>query len=543
MSDSWLAGWRPYLLLGILCLCLYLPGIAAIPVLDRDEARFAQATRQMLESGDFLHIRFQDEARNNKPAGIYWLQAAAVGAFSTPRSTAIWPYRLPSLVGAGFAVLVTFGLGRALFGEPRRAMIAAILLATALGTIAEAHIAKTDAALLAAIAAGQGALGLVYLRARAGRTISPGVAAAFWLAEIAATLLKGPVGPGLAAVTATSLSIADRDANWLRGLRPIIGLAAAALVILPWLYTIERATEGQFLGQSLGHDFWSKVLGAQESHGAPPLYYLALAFLTFWPGSLYLAPAVVRGWAGRAQPVFRFLLAWLIPAWVVLELVPTKLPHYALPLYPALALLAANAGVAGLDGGRWANWARGAGRGIWLLATLLVAAALIALPLRFGDGVITAGVIGAGLLIVLAAALCYWRPRPIGSVALLIAMALALIVPAAGFIVPGLDRLWLSRAAAALIVRHEPPVGTTLTVIGYTEPSLVFLLNNDFKAQTADVPVPVGGEALVSSRDAAAFQHELAKDGVTARLIDEVHGIDYSNGQEMTLILYRIEPQ
>ena len=104
MSDSWLAGWRPYLLLGILCLCLYLPGIAAIPVLDRDEARFAQATRQMLESGDFLHIRFQDEARNNKPAGIYWLQAAAVGAFSTPRSTAIWPYRLPSVLG-GLALL------------------------------------------------------------------------------------------------------------------------------------------------------------------------------------------------------------------------------------------------------------------------------------------------------------------------------------------------------------------------------------------------------------------------------------------------------
>jgi 4-amino-4-deoxy-L-arabinose transferase-like glycosyltransferase len=543
MNDSWLAGWRPYLLLGILCLCLYLPGIAAIPVLDRDEARFAQATRQMLESGDFLHIRFQDEARNNKPAGIYWLQAAAVGTFSTPRSTAIWPYRLPSLVGAGFAVLVTFGLGRALFGEPRRAMIAAILLATALGTIAEAHIAKTDAALLAAIAAGQGALGLVYLRARAGETISPGVAAAFWLAEIAATLLKGPVGPGLAAVTATSLSIADRDANWLHGLRPIIGLAAAALVILPWLYTIERATEGQFLGQSLGHDFWSKVLGAQESHGAPPLYYLALAFLTFWPGSLYLAPAVVRGWAGRAQPVFRFLLAWLVPAWVVLELVPTKLPHYALPLYPALALLAADAGVAGLGGGRWANWARGAGRGIWLLATLLVAAALIVLPMRFGAGAMAPGIIGAAALIGLAAALCYWRPGPTGSAALLAAMALALIVPAASFIVPGLDRLWLSRGAAAMIARHEPPTGTTLTVIGYTEPSLVFLLNNDFKAQTADVPVPVGGEALVSSRDAAAFQHELAKDGVTARLIDEVHGIDYSNGQEMTLILYRIEPQ
>src|SRR5580658_8985854 len=124
MNPTWLAGWRPYALLGLLCLCLYVPGIAAIPVLDRDEARFAQATRQMRESGDFLHIRFRDEARNNKPAGIYWLQAASVDALSTPNSTAIWPYRLPSLLGASLAALLTLAIGRSLLGEPRAAFVA-----------------------------------------------------------------------------------------------------------------------------------------------------------------------------------------------------------------------------------------------------------------------------------------------------------------------------------------------------------------------------------------------------------------------------------
>src|ERR1700686_1824459 len=116
-SGGWLLGVRPYALLTLLCLLLYLPGISAIPPLDRDEARFAQATRQMLETGDFLRIRFQDEARNKKPAGIYWLQAAAVSAFSTPSATAIWPYRLPSLLGAMAAVLLTFALGTALFAS------------------------------------------------------------------------------------------------------------------------------------------------------------------------------------------------------------------------------------------------------------------------------------------------------------------------------------------------------------------------------------------------------------------------------------------
>src|SRR5579863_4105600 len=205
---GWLLGARPYAMLAGLCLMLYLPGIAAIPPLDRDEARFAQATRQMLETGDFLHIRFQDKARNNKPAGIYWLQAAAVSAFSTPASAAIWPYRLPSLIGASLAAMLTFALGAALFGgggdalaARGTAMIAAVLLASALGVVAEAHIAKTDAALLAAVTAGQGALGLAYLRVRTGRPVPIWTAIVFWTAELAAIYLKGPPGPALAIVT------------------------------------------------------------------------------------------------------------------------------------------------------------------------------------------------------------------------------------------------------------------------------------------------------------------------------------------------------
>jgi 4-amino-4-deoxy-L-arabinose transferase-like glycosyltransferase len=543
MSDTWLAGWRPYALLAALCLCLYLPGIATIPVLDRDEARFAQATRQMLETGDFLSIRFQGEARNNKPEGIYWLQAVSVALFSTPQSTSIWPYRVPSLVVACLAVLLTFGVGRAVLGEPRVALIAAVLLAAALGTIAEAHIAKTDAVLLAAITIGQGTLGLAYVRVRAGRTIGAGVAVIFWLAEIVAILLKGPVGPGLAAATALTLSIADRDAGWLRSLRPLVGLAAAMLVIVPWLYAIEHATQGQFLDQSLGRDFLSKVFGAQEAHGAPPFYYLALAFLTFWPGSLYLAPAVIGGWRRRAQPVARFLLAWLIPAWVVLELVPTKLPHYALPLYPALALLAAGSLFEEIDGPRWARGTQAVGVGLWVIATILIVAALIVMPMRFGDSVMTAGIVGAVVITALIAVLFYRRPRPDGSVVLLVAMAMALVIPAGSFVVPALDRLWLSRAAAALVNRHKPADGTLLTVIGYNEPSLVFLLGNDLKAGMPDMPVAAGGEALVNSRDSGRFEQEVASRGLAVRPIDSVHGTDYSNGQQMTLTLYQIAPK
>src|SRR3974377_408294 len=59
-------------------LLLFLPGFFTIPPVHRDEARFAQATKQMVESGDYVDIRFQDDVRYKKPVGIYWLQSAAV---------------------------------------------------------------------------------------------------------------------------------------------------------------------------------------------------------------------------------------------------------------------------------------------------------------------------------------------------------------------------------------------------------------------------------------------------------------------------------
>jgi 4-amino-4-deoxy-L-arabinose transferase-like glycosyltransferase len=548
-------GWRPYALLGALCLALYLPGINTIPVLDRDEARFAQSTRQMLETGDFLHIRFQDEARNRKPAGIYWLQAASVSAFSNPASTAIWPYRLPSLIGATLAVLLTFSLGRILLAEPLdgdagalTAAIAAVLLAAALGTMAEAHIAKTDAALLATIVAAQGALGLAYVRARGSRPAGAGVAVLFWAAQIAAILLKGPLGPVLSLVTATTLSVADRDTSWLRGLRPLAGSIVTALVIVPWLLAIERATEGHFLADSLGRDFLAKLLGGQESHGAPPFYYLTLSLFSFWPGSVFLAPALIRGWQRHEQPLVRFLLAWIVPAWVVVELVPTKLPHYVLPLYPALALLAAGAIADGIGRAEliWAKWARRAVEALWVAVTAIVAGALILLPIRFGAGVDIAGPATAIVVLFLMAFLLWHRPGPIGAAATIAALSLALTVPAATWILPDLDRLWLSRGVATLIAHDPPAPGTPLVTLGYTEPSLVFLLGGKLRVSmvgSAVTELAGGGDALVTGREDAQFLQGLAARGLEARPIGSVRGTDYSNGQRMVLTLYRVEPK
>ncbi|MGH7039645.1 MAG: ArnT family glycosyltransferase [Stellaceae bacterium] len=537
----------PFAALAFFCLVLYLPGLVSIPPLDRDEARFAQASRQMLESGDFLRIRFQDHARDKKPAGIYWLQAASVALFSTAKSTAIWPYRLPSTLGAALAVLLTLALGRALFPEERRAgLYAGVVMAGVLGLVVEAHIAKTDAALLAAVVAGQGALGLAYVRARAGERVGWRLAIGFWLAEAAGILLKGPIAPLIALLTAAALAIADRDWRWLARLRPLVGLCLVAALVLPWLVAIERATAGGFLAQSVGHDLLPKLLGGQEAHGAPPGAYLALLPVTFWPGSLLLVPALLWVWRQRHAPAERFLCAWLVPTWLVFELVPTKLPQYVLPLYPALALLAGRAlaeGLAGAIRGR-AQIADRVVRALWALVTATLAAAFVLLPIEFGQGPAPAGIIGAVMLLVLAPALLRRRPRPATTAVLLAALTAAFALPAAA-ILPGLDRLWLSRAAAALVSRHPPPAGAPLVAIGDSEPSLVFLLGT--KTRLASVPAATvllakGGAALVEGRQTALFRRTLAARGLVLRAEGRVSGLDYATGRALVLTLYAVAP-
>ena len=533
-------GWRPYALLTILCLGLHLPGIASLPVMDRDEARFAQATRQMLESGDFLDIRFQDEARNRKPAGIYWLQAASVAALGTADGTAIWPYRVPSLLGALAAVLLTFGFGARLVG-PEAALLGAAVLAASLGLVIEAHLAKTDAVLLACAVAAQGALGLIYRGARDWRW-----PLLFWVAQAAAILVKGPVVPALSLLTLLALTLADREWRWLGGLRPLWGVPLLCLLVAPWLVAISRSTGGAFLGEAMGHDFLGKVLGARESHGAPPGYYLALIAVTFWPGSLLLGGAFAWAWRARRSPEARFLLAWAVPFWLVLECVPTKLPHYLLPAFPALALMAGRALGEAAATPRWL--ARGVAV-VWGAASLLIAATLALAPLQLDVGVDAAGAAVALVILVFGARMLRqaWRGLE-PTLAVRAALVALFTLPAAVALeAPRLGPLWLSRAAAAMVARERPAQGTTVAAVGYAEPSLVFLLGTRTELASPEqaaqrLAAARGALALVEAREDQAFRAALGARGWQARVISRVAGLDYSNGKRMVLTLYRGVP-
>jgi 4-amino-4-deoxy-L-arabinose transferase-like glycosyltransferase len=331
----------------LVCLLGFLPGIFQIPPVDRDEAYFAQATKQMIETGDYVDIRYQDDVRYRKPVGIYWLQAAVVNTASAlgvaNARTSIWLYRLPSLIGAIGAVLATYWCALA-FVSRRGAVLAALMMMSSSILGVEARLAKTDAVLLFMVVAAMAVLARVYLAPRRGDP-QPGWGqlAIFWTALAVGILIKGPMILMVVGLAAAALVVLDRSARWLLALRPLPGLLWLFLLVLPWFIAIYARVGTQFLIGSVGEDMLAKVASPQETHGAPPGLYLILFFVTFFPASILAGLAAPAVWAVRREPVARFLLAWLVPSWIVFELVVTKLPHYVMPLYPAIAILIAGA--------------------------------------------------------------------------------------------------------------------------------------------------------------------------------------------------------
>jgi 4-amino-4-deoxy-L-arabinose transferase-like glycosyltransferase len=542
---------RPVPVLVFVCLLAWLPGLFALPPLDRDESRFAQASKQMIESGNYIDIHFSTVPRYNKPAGIYWAQAAATRAFGHPPYNQIWTYRLPSLIGGLLAVLLTYWSARA-FASRETALLAGALLALCLALSAEAEMATTDALLLATIVAPQGFFLRVYLFARGRLEAAPPLwmALACWAAVGTGILLKGPVILGIIGLTGLAISLWDRDWKWLRGIRAGSGIPVMLAVVLPWAVAIAFASHGAFYQRSLGHDFAAKVLSGQETHGAPPGFYLALFSITFWPATLFALPGIGYGIAQRVQPVFRYLLAWSVPAWLMFELVPTKLPHYILPVYPALAIMAAVWLSAPRDTvtKRWARVLPIIASLQFILMSLLAAMALVLVPARFGDGTGFVPIAGALLVLALSAAafLLQFRRRRVAAAGFALASGLLLYPLLSAGVAPELNRVWMSRSIAEHVAHDRNAYDPPPVLSGYVEPSLVFLLGTDTQLETGKMAgntmAQQGGLAIVEDRDRQRFLESLRAGGGNERAVNQVSGFDYSRGRYEHVTIFRVTP-
>ncbi len=539
--DRYIAGWRGPLLAALVALLAGLPALTLLPPLDRDESRYAQATSQMLETGDYVDIRFQDEPRWKKPVGIYWMQALAVAVTSSVENRDIAPYRIPSILGAMLAAAACAWAGAAMFGQ-RAGFLAGAMLGATFLLSTEAGIAKTDAMLCGAVTLAMAGLARIYLATRAGQVPIRPHKLAFWLGLGLSILIKGPIGLIVVVPAMIALSLWDRDVSWLKRLGWGWGLPLVALIVGPWAIAITIATDGGFWTEAIGGDLAPKLAGGDEGHGVPPGLYLLIAPLLFFPAALLLPAAISTAWSRRAEPAVRFLVCWLVPAWLIFELTPTKLPHYTLPTFGALALLSAAALTRPIG-----KISRYTGAGLTIAVGALLAVASVWLLTEYGRSTaqtwatitivfaILAGLIGAFLMLHRAAMTAVIASIALGVVAHgALAGTLRQLRPLS--VAPQLEKVLM---AANL----HPRQGRTgpIAVTGFHEPSLVFLTGRDTEltdAAGAARALAEGRPVIVEARDADAFRAATAELGVTGRIVGEVNGHNYSKGDDVSLTVY-----
>jgi len=543
---------RAVVALLIFSLLALLPGFFTIPPIDRDEARFAQATKQMLETGQYVDIRFQDEVRYKKPVGIYWLQAAAVKtgeALGVPSArTTIWLYRIPSLIGAIGAVLLTYWTALA-FVTRRSAILAGGMIAASIIVAVEARFATTDAMLLLMCTAAMGALARIYLHRRRHPEQGFGrrMPAILWTAAAAGVLLKGPLILMFIAATVITLSIADKSWAWAKALRPIPGIAWMLLLVLPWFVAIVMKSGDSFFVQALGHDMLDKVVTGQEAHGAPPGTYLLAFFLTFWPGSVLAAPAAPAVWRARRELGARFLLAWLVPSWILFEAAMTKLPHYVMPLYPAIAIL-----IAGVIEGRALARVRWMDRGTvgWFLLPAGIAIAVVVgfVMLDRSLGLLAWPFAAVAVILALFA---WWLYEVDGAERSLLRAGMAWVfVAITVFAVtfPSLPALFPSE----MIAREVRATGCTdphvASTFAYQEPSLVFLVGTGtrFTDGVGAAEFLRGGAchfSLVDPRSERSFVQRANAVGLRYSLLQRIDGYNISIGKPVSLAIFRSAEQ
>jgi 4-amino-4-deoxy-L-arabinose transferase-like glycosyltransferase len=549
LYDQFVRGWRGYVVIGLIAILSAQFGAGRMQVMDADEARFAQATRQMVETGDYVSIQLQDEERNRKPVGVHWLQAAAVNALKplTGRTNEIWPYRLPSTLGLLIAALATYWAGAALIGQ-RPAFFGASLLAASLLAGFEGMTAKTDALLLGFTTLAMAALA----RLRTSQGPPRLNAALFWFALGCGVMIKGPVTPLIAALTLGALAVWERRGAWMKPLAwwpgPLLALAIAA----PWHLAISLQTEGRFFSGMVFGDLLPKLVGGHENHFALPGYHLfLLPFLIFpltyvLPAGARLAFRTVRaGPNDEARAPLRFLLAWSVPFFVLFELLPTKLPHYVLPAYPAIALLC---GLGLVEMQRWRT-VHPAGVVMYAVSGLVIAAVL-AFAATFMPGdfstdlrrAISSALIGAGIVVFAFAGLIMLR-HPAARAAILCASALLLSYSLREHLLPEARALNVSNEAVAALTRARllPNDERALWVVGYRETSLVFLTRTSIHLATvseAAAGARIGDALIIEGRalqDAAAA---FAVRGLTFTPSEEpVRGFALGRGEQVSLFV------
>ena len=345
--SSWLEKMqlRPRTTIFVLCLLLHLAGTWAIPLIDRDEPRFAEAAREMIERRDFIVPYFNNDYRFDKPPLIYWLQVPCYLLLGENDFAA----RLPSSLAAALTALVIFGMGRRMF-DAQTGFRAAIIFSFCLQTMMLAKAATADMVMILWVTVTMALGWRIFAAVRASEKVTWALWLGYYCALALGFLAKGPIAwIAIGALPLAGVWTGTRGLN--RTLALWFGLPLALGLVAIWGIPAMQQTNGEYFNVGIGKHVVKRSISAMEGHGSKnalsyiallPLYFLTV-FGSFFPWSLKLVPAAryFLGAGGKDMRV-RFLIAPVLLVFVIFSLLKTKLPHYTLPAFPMMALLMAH---------------------------------------------------------------------------------------------------------------------------------------------------------------------------------------------------------
>lgn len=456
-----------WLLLLLLTLILQWPGSKQLPLMDRDEPRFARATVEMMERSTLLVPYFNSEYRFDKPPLSYWWMRVhyligGVDEFSA---------RLHSIIAAWLTACVILGLGRQLFDEST-GMLAAVIWLTSLQVLIHGRLCVADMPMILFVTLAMRAVAqLMNLRALGDSPLP----AQRWFWALCLSLAAGFLAKGPIALLVPILSIVlfrwwIKNASIWKQLRPLYCLLTVLGLVALWGVPALWETKGLFWKVGMGEHVVKR--GAEMLNGRAfiPGYYLLTYFLSFYPWSGFTI-GLWRHTRTHWSPTLAFLTAWFVAPLLLFSFYATQLPHYTLPGFPAVALLTAHA--LRCHDIKLANpaWLR---LGLPLFFFLLGGSLCLFLLTDCGED-LHAMLKGVAWLL-LAIGVCGWmagkglamtKPR----LSLLACMVLL------GTTVHGLCQTIRDHSATLLALQvAQPKIGPQTACLGwnYTEPSLVF---------------------------------------------------------------------
>jgi 4-amino-4-deoxy-L-arabinose transferase-like glycosyltransferase len=339
-----------YAILFFSCLVFHVLGTWALPLIDRDEPRFAEASREMIDRGDYVVPYFNNQLRFDKPPLTYWAQVLSYRIFGQNDFAA----RFPSAVAAALLALTLPVRGFRIGGE-RVGWRATIIFTLCLQTFVHAKAAVADMwlALFVSVAHWSGLEmirdGLTNPTPRAPKATYP--VSHWWfffyISMALGFLAKGPIACVPLLSVACTIFYAP-NLQLIRRFKFVRGIALMLAIIAAWGVPALIRTHGEFLRIGIGRHVIGRSLGAMEGHGWDSLggyvvllpFYFVTVFLSFFPWSIKL-PSVLKTLWRRRDNIDNYLFSGVAIIFIIFSLVKTKLPHYTLPAFGMLSLLVA----------------------------------------------------------------------------------------------------------------------------------------------------------------------------------------------------------